>query len=30
MIIDGTDSTPANVALNSSQAIINAFMQMKD
>ena len=27
MIIDGTDSTPANVALNSSQAIINAFMQ---
>jgi ABC-2 type transport system permease protein len=27
LIIDGTDSTPANVALNSSQAIINAFMQ---
>jgi ABC-2 type transport system permease protein len=27
MLIDGTDSTPANVALNSSQAIINAFMQ---
>jgi len=27
MIIDGTDSTPANVALNSSQAISNAFMQ---
>jgi len=27
MIIDGTDSTPATVALNSSQAIINAFMQ---
>jgi len=27
LIIDGTDSTPANVALNSSQAIISAFMQ---
>src|SRR6202042_401698 len=27
LIIDGTDSTPANVALNSSQAILNAFMQ---
>ena len=27
LLIDGTDSTPANVALNSSQAIINAFMQ---
>ncbi len=27
LIIDGTDSTPANVALNSSQAIVNAFMQ---
>src|SRR5665213_1248860 len=27
MLIDGTDSTPANVALNSSQAITNAFMQ---
>ena len=27
MIIDGTDSTPATVALNSSQAIVNAFMQ---
>ncbi|MBF0490252.1 MAG: ABC transporter permease, partial [Candidatus Omnitrophica bacterium] len=27
MLIDGTDSTPANVALNSSQAIVTAFMQ---
>jgi len=27
LLIDGTDSTPANVALDSSQAIINAFMQ---
>lgn len=27
MLIDGTDSTPANVALNSSQAIVSAFMQ---
>lgn len=27
LIIDGTDSTPANVALNSSQAIVSAFMQ---
>jgi ABC-2 type transport system permease protein len=27
LIIDGSDSTPANVALNSSQAIVNAFMQ---
>ncbi len=27
LIIDGTDSTPATVALNSSQAIVNAFMQ---
>jgi len=27
LLIDGTDSTPANVALNSSQAILNAFMQ---
>jgi ABC-2 type transport system permease protein len=27
LLIDGTDSTPATVALNSSQAIINAFMQ---
>jgi len=27
LLIDGTDSTPANVALNSSQAIVNAFMQ---
>lgn len=27
MLIDGTDSTPANVAMNSSQAIISNFMQ---
>jgi len=27
LIIDGTDSTPANVALDASQAIISAFMQ---
>ncbi len=27
MLIDGTDSTPANVALNSSQAVVSAFMQ---
>ena len=27
LLIDGTDSTPATVALNSSQAIISAFMQ---
>jgi len=27
LLIDGTDSTPANVALNSSQALVNAFMQ---
>ncbi len=27
MLIDGTDSTPANVALNSSQAIVSSFMQ---
>ncbi len=27
LLIDGTDSTPANVALNSSQAIISNFMQ---
>lgn len=27
MLIDGTDSSPANVALNSSQAIITNFMQ---
>jgi len=27
MLIDGTDSTPANVALNSSQAIVSTFMQ---
>ena len=27
MVIDGTDSTPANVALNSGQAIVTAFMQ---
>ena len=27
LLIDGTDSTPATVALNSSQAIVNAFMQ---
>jgi len=27
LIIDGTDSTPATVALNSSQAIVNTFMQ---
>lgn len=26
LIIDGTDSTPANVALNSSQAIMTSFM----
>ncbi len=27
MIIDGTDSNPANVALNTAQAIVTAFMQ---
>jgi ABC-2 type transport system permease protein len=27
LIIDGTDSTPATVALNSAQAIVNTFMQ---
>ncbi len=27
LLIDGTDSTPANVALNSSQAIVANFMQ---
>ena len=27
LLIDGTDSTPATVALNSAQAIISAFMQ---
>lgn len=27
LLIDGTDSNPANVALNSSQSIVNAFMQ---
>jgi len=27
MLIDGSDSTPANVALNSSQAIVNSFLQ---
>ncbi len=27
LLIDGTDSTPANVALNSSQAIVTSFMQ---
>ena len=27
LLIDGTDSTPANVALDASQAIVNAFMQ---
>lgn len=27
LLIDGSDSTPANVALNSSQAIVNAFLQ---
>ena len=27
LLIDGTDSTPATVSLNSSQAIVNAFMQ---
>ena len=27
MLIDGTDSTPANVALNASQAIVGTFMQ---
>ncbi len=27
LLIDGTDSNPANVALNSSQAIVNAFIQ---
>ena len=29
MLIDGSDSTPANVALNSSQAIVSAFMQQQ-
>lgn len=27
ILIDGTDSTPANTALNTSQAIVTAFMQ---
>ncbi len=27
MLIDGTDSNPANVALNSSQSIVTSFMQ---
>lgn len=27
LLIDGTDSTPANIALSSSQAIVSAFMQ---
>lgn len=27
LLIDGTDSTPANVAMNSSQAIVSSFMQ---
>jgi ABC-2 type transport system permease protein len=27
LLIDGTDSTPANVALNSSQSIVTAFVQ---
>jgi len=27
LLIDGTDSTPATVALNSAQAIVSAFMQ---
>jgi len=27
LLIDGTDSTPANVALDASQAIVSAFMQ---
>jgi len=27
LLIDGTDSTPANVAMNSSQAIVSNFMQ---
>ena len=30
MLIDGTDSTPATVALNSSQAIISSFMQTQE
>lgn len=29
MLIDGTDSTPANVAMNSSQAIVSNFMQVE-
>jgi len=29
MLIDGTDSTPANVAMNSSQAIVSSFMQQE-
>ncbi len=27
LLIDGSDSTPANVAMNSSQAIVSSFMQ---
>ncbi|MBI3617789.1 MAG: ABC transporter permease [Candidatus Omnitrophica bacterium] len=30
LLIDGTDSTPANVAMNSSQAIVSNFMQKED
>jgi len=29
LLIDGTDSTPANVAMNSSQAIVTNFMQQE-
>ncbi len=29
LLIDGTDSTPANVAMNSSQAIVSNFMQQE-
>ncbi len=30
LLIDGTDSSPANVALNASQAIVNNFMQKEE
>ena len=30
MLIDGTDSNPANVALNTAQAIVTAFMQKEE
>lgn len=30
LLIDGTDSNPANAALNSSQAVVTAFLQKED